>query len=384
MNEFELMHDRKDTKSLKWDKYDHDILPMWVADMDFQAPEEVNQALIERAQHGIYGYTYIDSHVEDAIQTWIDKHHNWKIKKEWIGYSPSVVTSLHIAVQALTEKHDKILIQTPVYNPFYNVIEDHQRTVVKNPLIKKDGAYQIDFIDLEEKLQQDVKAFILCSPHNPVGRVWTKEELTEISRLCLKYNVLVLSDEIHCDLVFSEHKHLPIASLSNEVAKQTITFMSASKTFNLAGLQASYFITKNRDLHEKITKHLDIQGLNALNTMGITALEAAYTYGDKWLKQLRHILVKHKQYVIDMFAEHAPELSVIEPEATYLLWINCEKLGMNEEELEQFMIHEAKVGLNAGSNYGVEGNQYMRMNIACHTDSLKEGVNRIIQAINKR
>ena len=389
MEVFNTWHDRKNTRSIKWDMLQDvfntdDVLPMWIADMDFKAPQAVNEALIQRAQHGIYGYTAIDDDVKDSIVHWLQNRHNWSIDHKWLSFSPGVVTSLHIAIQAFTEPHDKVLIQTPVYTPFYNVIEQHDRQIIKNKLILEDNYYTIDFEDFEEKLKQGVKAFILCSPHNPVGRVWTLEELQEIARLCLKYNVLILSDDIHGDLIFQGHRHIPIASLSEEISRQTITFMSPSKTFNLAGLQASYVITENDRLRRMLDNHLQKQGVNSLNTMGNTALEAAYMHGEPWLEKLLVTLEEHQDYVTKMFSEQTNELTVIQAEGTYLLWIDCSRLQMDAKALQKFMIEQAKVGLNPGAAYGKEGDQFMRMNIACPREILEKGVQQIITAVNER
>ncbi|MGG4180601.1 PatB family C-S lyase [Virgibacillus pantothenticus] len=386
MNIFEVQHDRKNTRSVKWDMLEpvfqtDDVLPMWVADMDFKAPDKVNEALIERAKHGIYGYTMVDDAVKASIVNWINRRHRWEINPNWLSFSPGVVTSLHMAVQAFIEPDDKILIQTPVYTPFYNVIKSHGRQIVKNPLRYEDNYYQIDFNDFEEKLKQGVKAFILCSPHNPVGRVWKREELEQLARLCLAYNVLIISDEIHCDLTFPGEIHIPIASLSEEINNQAITCMSPSKTFNLAGLQASYIVTANKELREKINNQLSKQGVHELNTMGNTALEAAYIHGDQWLDELREVLKSHKEYVQKMFQTQVPYITVTNSEGTYLLWIDCSTLKMEPDALRKFMIQEAKVGLNTGKDYGEEGSSFMRMNIACPRVTLEEGVNRIIQAI---
>lgn len=389
MSIFDTIHNRKNTRSVKWDMLEPifqttDVLPMWVADMDFKAPQAVNDALIKRAQHGIFGYTVVDEDVKGSIVNWISRRHNWNIEQEWLTFSPGVVTSLHMAVQAFTKPNDKILIQTPVYTPFYNVIKQHDRKAIKNPLVYKDNYYQIDFTDFEEKLKQGVKAFILCSPHNPVGRVWKKEELTEMARLCLKYDVLILADEIHCDLVFKDQRHIPIASLSDEVADQTITCMSPSKTFNLAGLDASYLITTNKEKRDTINTQFSNQGMSMLNTMGNTALEAAYVHGESWLDELIAVIEDHQKYVIDMFEAHAKELKVIQSEGTYLLWIDCNALNMDSEELKNFMIKKARVGLNPGTGYGEEGNTFMRMNLACPRATLEDGVNRIIHAVKNR
>lgn len=386
MSIFNEVISRKNTRSVKWDMagkvfQSEDVLPMWVADMDFQAPKEVNEALIKRAEHGIYGYTVIDDDVKNSVVNWLSDRHQWTIQPEWLTFSPGVVSSLHMAIEAFTEPGDKILIQTPVYTPFYTVIKAHGREMVKNPLIEKDQYFTIDFDDFEEKLKTGVKAFILCSPHNPVGRVWKKEELEEIARLCLKYDVMIFSDEIHADLVFPGEKHIPIASLSDEVLENTITCMAPSKTFNLAGLEASYVIAADAEKRKKLKNQFLKSGYNGLlNTMANTALEAAYTYGKPWLEELMQLLESHKNYVTEQLEEET-NLKVTRSEGTYLLWLNCTGLGLSGKELKQFMIEKARVGLNAGLDYGDEGEQYMRMNIACPRATLEEGVNRIIDAV---
>lgn len=389
MSIFDEVHNRLNTRSMKWDLREfifqnEDVLPMWVADMDFQAPPEVNAALMKRAEHGIYGYTVVDNDVKDSIVNWLNTRHNWEINRDWLSFSKGVVTSLHMAIRAFTEPNDKVLIQTPVYTPFYKVIQAHDREIVKNPLIEENNYYTIDFDDFEEKLKTGVKAFILCSPHNPVGRVWKKEELEEMARLCLKHNVLIISDEIHADLVFSGQKHIPIASLSDEVADQTITCMAPSKTFNLAGLEVSYVITTNIEKREKLIAEFQKQGHgNGLNTMANTAIEAAYNHGSPWLNELLDVLESHKDYVTEML-EANTDLRVTPSEGTYLLWIDCSSLRLDAKELKDFMTHQAKVGLNAGIDYGEEGKLYMRMNLACPRATIEEGTKRIIEAVKSR
>jgi len=387
--DFQQIYNRKQTNSLKWDHLKavfqtDDIIPLWVADMDFKAPEEVNQALIERATHGIYGYTIITEEIKDIVTNWVKNRHNWQINNRWLTFSPSVLTSLHIAIQSFTNKNDKIMIQTPVYTPFFNLLKNGNREIIRNPLHFNGEKYEIDFEDFEGKLKQGVKAFILCSPHNPVGRVWKKWELTKMAELCLQYNVLILADEIHADLVLEGFKHTPIASLSNKIAQQTITFMSPTKTFNLAGLHASFIVTPDRNKQKVMEEQLAISGFSMLNTMGITALEAAYKQGEQWLNQLLKIVAENKKIACKMIAEQTNgRLKIIDSEGTYLLWMDCKNLGMNDKELHQFMIHEAKVGLNPGSSYGEEGNQFMRINIACPTAILKQGIQQIITAVNE-
>jgi len=387
MSIFEEVHDRKQTKSMKWDMLQmrfqsEDVIPMWVADMDFKAPEAVNQALIKRAEHGIYGYTVIDEDVTSSITNWIKTRHGWDIQAEWLNYSPGVINTLHMALQAFTEPGDKIMIQTPVYTPFYNIIKVLDREVVKNPLVQQDDYYTIDFEDMEKKLASGVKAFILCSPHNPVGRVWTEEELRKMAELCLQYDAMIFSDEIHADLVFKGHKNRPIASLSEEIADKTITCMAPSKTFNLAGLQASYAVTPNKQNKQKLEKAFLRQGLNnSLNGMAITAMEAAYRHGGPWLEELLEVVESHTAYIKEMFAAHAPELKVIKSEGTYLVWVDCSELNMDKKELNRFMIDKGRVGLNPGQDYGDEGDAFMRINVACPRATIEEGVQRIIHAV---
>lgn len=389
MSIFDKVHNRKQTKSVKWDSLQQvfqseDVLPMWVADMDFKAPDAVNQALMKRAEHGIYGYTVIDEEVTSSILNWVKKRHDWEIQTDWLSYSPGVINTLHMALAAFTEPGDKVMIQTPVYTPFYRIINVMDREIVKNPLINDNGYYKIDFADMEAKLASGVKAFILCSPHNPVGRVWKKAELTKMAELCLKHDVMILSDEIHADLTFKGQKHLPIASLSEEIADRTITCMAPSKTFNLAGLSASFAITSNKQNREKLDKAFLRSGFNnSLNGMGITAMEAAYQHGEVWLDELLEIVEGHVAYIKEMFAAHAPELKVTTSEGTYLVWVDCSALNMDKAALKKFMIEKGRVGLNAGQDYGEEGNTFMRINVACPRETVEEGVRRIIHAVEE-
>lgn len=391
MEEFTKVVDRLNTNCIKWDQRkeifqtdSEELLPLWIADMDFPAPKEVNEALIKRAKHGIYGYTYIPDPTKQQVINWLLERHDWDVQPNAFIFSPSVITSLYNAITTFTNKGDRILIQTPVYTPFFNVIEEAGREIVTNPLYDNGTSYEIDFDDLEKKMQDGVKAFVLCSPHNPVGRVWTREELTKIANLALQYNVLILSDEIHADLVFAPHKHIPIASLSEKISDQTITLMSPTKTFNLAGLQISYAITTCKHKRRKLANALAIQGFRSLNTMGIVALDAAYRHGHRWLEELLHIVEKNKQYVLGRLQEETNgKVRVYDAEGTYLLWIDFSKLGFEDQQLQRFLIDKAKVGLNAGSSYGKDGEQFMRINIACHRETLKEAIDRIVNAIKE-
>ncbi|WP_138420279.1 MalY/PatB family protein [Aquibacillus sediminis] len=388
MSNFERVPNRKGTRSVKWDLVEsiygsEDVIPMWVADMDFEIPQPVTDALVERAQHGIFGYTFTDPSYTKSVTNWLENQHQWHVSVSSILFSPGVVTSLHMAIQAFTEPSDKVLIQTPVYPPFYKVIEAHDRTLVTNPLKYENHQYQIDFDDFEKKLQQGVKVFILCNPHNPVGRVWTKQELEKMAQLCLQYDVLLLSDEIHADLIYSGHKHIPIASLSDEINQKTITAMSPTKTFNLAGLQASFVVVADKEKRDKLKQFFEKQGINMLNTMGNTALEAAYTQGKAWLNELLDVLESNRNLVIDTF-KNRDEITIIEPEGTYLVWMDCRNMNMPHQDLKNFMQEKAKVGLNDGVSFGDQGDGFMRMNIACSQATLEKGLNQIIHALDQR
>ncbi|UOR11840.1 MalY/PatB family protein [Halobacillus amylolyticus] len=389
MSHFSEMTVRKGTRSVKWDLAeeiynDPDVLPMWVADMDFKAPEAVINALTSRVEHGIFGYTMPDDALKSTIVNWLEQRHNWKTAKDWITYSPGVIPSLHMAVQSLTSKEDAILIQTPVYPPFYSVVKDHNRTLVTNPLVFKNESYSIDFDDFEAKIKDHkVKLFILCNPHNPVGRVWTREELVRMNNICLEHGVTVISDEIHSDLIYSEYKHVPIATLSKEASNNTVTCLSPTKTFNLAGLQASYLVTENEEIRTKLTAHFNKQGMFMLNTLGITALESAYQQGEEWLEELIETLEFNRNYVTERLHKETDALRVIPAEGTYLLWIDCRKLNLSQSDLKSFMQKQAKVGLNDGASFGEEGKSFMRMNIAAPRELIEKGVSRIIQAVEK-
>lgn len=388
MQDFTKVHDRKVTHSLKWDLLNtffqtDDVLPMWVADMDFKAPPVVNEAMKKRAEHGFYGYTVINDELKQKVSNWVRDEHNWTTSIDSLIFSPGVIPSINSAIQIFTNPGDKILIQTPVYTPFFNLIESNNREIIEQGLIHKDDKYEIDFDDFERKIKSGIKVFILCSPHNPVGRVWRKDELEKIAKICLANDVLIFADEIHADLALKNNKHIPIASLSKEVSEQTITFMSPTKTFNLAGLQISYIISENENMKTKLANELNRQGLNMMNTMGVVALDAVYPDAKPWLRELLSVVEENKNYVVKRLEEET-SLKVIDAEGTYLLWINCESLNLSDNALNDFFIKEAKVGLNRGSAYGKLGEQFMRMNIACPKEFIIEGTNRMINAINKK
>lgn len=383
--DFHKKIDRQHTASVKWGLNHaifgtNDVLPMWVADMDFQPPEEVTNALKNRLDHGIYGYTYVPDHVSQAVQSWVNKRHNWEIHPSWLLYSPGVVPSIGIAIQALTAPGDKVMLQSPVYTPFFNMIEKNERIVVNSPLILKDNRYEIDFEDFEEKLKEGVKLFILCNPHNPSGRAWNATELTKMAELCIQYNCYILSDEIHSDLMYKPNKHVPIASLDEKFTDHVITCIAPSKTFNLAGLQASAVIIANKELRDLFQNIQNKLGFFSLNTFGIIGMEAAYTHGEVWLEELLMYLRENVEIATNFIEKELPTLSVMEPDGTYLLWLDCRKLGLSDEELKEQLIKKGKLALEPGPKYGPGGEGFVRMNIGCTRETLMDGLERLKKA----
>ena len=384
---FDIIYDRRNTCSLKWDCSekifkDKDILPMWIADMDFIAPQKVIEAIKKRNDHGIFGY--MESMPEaycNAIISWVQKRHQWKIKDEWLSCTPGVVSALSTAIMAFTKPGDRVIIQSPVYPPFYTIIKNNDRQIVDNPLKFENGSYEMDFIDLEKKMKSSIKMMILCSPHNPVGKVWSREELTKLGELCLANNVLLVSDEIHSDIVFQNYKHTPVATISDELAHNSIICIAASKTFGIAGLTTSSVIIPDVKLRTKYENKIQSMGLDNVNIFGIIASEAAYKYGDEWLEQLLVYLQENLKLLQNYFEENIPEIKVIKPEGTYLVWLDCRQLGLNPKELWKFMIHKAKIGLNDGATFGTGGEGFLRINIACPRATLVEGLKRIERAV---
>lgn len=379
---------RKNTFSLKWDACQErfgreDILPMWVADMDFKSPAEVIEAIKKRADHGVFGYTKVSNQLTEALVHWLEKRQYWSINPRWITHSPGVVTSINVAIHSFTEVGDRILIQTPVYYPFYSCIQDNGRQLVTNSLVKREDSYEMDFFDLENKFRQGVKMMILCSPHNPIGRVWKKAELEGLARLCLKYQVLLVSDEIHSDLVYREYKHFPVASLSEEVASSTITLLSPTKAFNLAGLAYSVAVISNPDLKKQFEKTLHRTGAGMLNIFGLEAAEAAYTYGEEWLSRLLGYLEGNLEFLNQFFMEKVPQIKVIKPEATYLAWLDCNELPLQGDKLKEFFTFKAGVGMNDGITFGKEGFGFQRINFGCPREVLVEGLERIKKAVEQ-
>lgn len=356
---------------------------MWVADMDFKSPEPIRQAIIRRTEHGIFGYTEPSEGLSEALGGWLRKRHDWQIDSRWIVHSPGVVTSVNTAILAFTRPGDRVLMQTPIYYPFFSSIRNNGRELVTNSLRKKDGYFEIDFEDLEKKLAENVRLMILCSPHNPIGRVWSLQDLKEILHLCNKYDVIVVSDEIHSDLVYPEHRHIPIASLSEDARNRCISLYSPTKTFNIAGLTISHAIIPNPDLKKKFIHTLHNHGIDVMNIFGLEAAEAAYKHCETWLQELLIYLQGNLDMLIEYFESHIPGIKVIRPEATYLAWLDCNELPVSPENLKAFFTNEAGVALNDGITFGREGYGYMRINFACPRTLLTEGLEKIRRAVAK-
>lgn len=379
MTTFDTAHNRLGTKSIKWNRFKiENALPMWVADTDFKAPAPVLEALSEAMDHGIFGYSECDESVNQSVVNWMKNRHDWEIDSSQLIYCNGVVSSISAIINALTEENDAIVIQTPVYPPFSDLVKRNNRKLVDNPLNFANGNYSIDFTGLEKIFQtESVKMLIFCSPHNPVGRVWSRDELEQLANLCLQYNVIILSDEIHHDIVFAPHKHTPIASLSKEIEMQTVTCAAPSKTFNLAGLQSSVIIAKNNEIKNAISEQLLKQGFHGINYLGTVALEAAYTHGAEWLDEQNDYFKENIELVRNYFAENFPEVTWVEPEGTYLIWINVSSLVKNNENVKEALEKEVQLIVEDGEKYGAPKNEFIRMNIGCPRSYVLEALERI-------
>lgn len=385
--EFDQVIDRRNTGSSKWDSLQGrfgraDVLPMWVADMDFASPPSVQDALRRRANHGVYGYPIRTDAYRQSIVDWMRNRHDWTIDPAWIAPAPGVVPALTVIVQAFTKPGDGVLIQPPVYHPFKRVIEGWNRRVVANPLIEREGRYEVDFDDLERKAK-DAKVMFLCSPHNPVGRVWTKEELVRIGEICLRHQVLVVADEIHEDIVFKPHRHIPFASLNSEFSLGSITCAAPSKTFNLAGLNTAYIVAEDKSIRDAYESMSHQASMGGLNVFGMEAMIAAYREGGPWLDELIQYLSENLDYLTEFVAREIPGIRVIRPEGTYLAWLDFRALKMDAAALDQFLVHEAGIALNEGHIFGDEGNGFQRINIACPRSLLEQGLTQLREALSR-
>jgi cystathionine beta-lyase len=384
---FDAIIRRDKTDSVKYDQRKQifgaeDVIPLWIADMDFRTPDFIVEAIKRRAVHEIYGYTFVPESFYESIQSWMKKRHGWEVQREWILYCPGVVPSLVAAVLSYTRPGDAVVVQSPVYYPFFSIIQDNGRTIADNPLELRNGRLSMNFDDLKECLDEKVKLLFLCSPHNPGGTVWRKDELDRIGEICRNNGTIIVSDEIHSDLIFSWHKHIPTASISDEASQNTITLMSPSKTFNISGLTTSVAIIPNPDLRRQFLKTLHHLHWTIPNVFSITAFEAAYRRGEEWLKQLMTYLENNLNFLLDFFQSEIPCIKVIRPEGTYLAWLDCRDLQMSRTELNGLLTGQAKVGLSDGALFGTGGEGFMRLNFACPLPVLKEALQRIKQAVN--
>lgn len=386
--DFNKIINRKGTASVKYDLTEKifgsgDVLPMWVADMDFEVGEFIIEALSERIKHPVFGYTYRPEKFFVTIASWMSRRHGWEISPKAIGFSPGIVPALNMCVLEFTEPGDRVVVQPPVYFPFFSAVSNHGRELVYNQLKQQKGYYEINFDSLEADFKGGAKLFFLCNPHNPVGRVWNRQELEKVAELCIRYNVLVISDEIHSDLILGDHTHIPLASLGKEIADLTITCMAPSKTFNLAGLYTSMVIATNPELKNRYEKVLDAVHVGGDNILGQVALEAAYTHGDDWLDQLLAYLEGNYQLLYRMLQSSVPEIVISPLEATYLVWLDLSFLGMDDKELNSFIVQKAGLGLNDGPMFGPGGEHHQRLNIATPSKVVEEGLGRLIRAIGE-
>ncbi len=384
---FDQVVDRRNTDCIKWDGVlevfgREDVLPMWVADMDFRPPETVIKAVMERAAHGVYGYEKKPCSFTDAVLNWYQTRQGWEIDPAWLIHTPGVVAGLTLSVLALTEPGDPVVIQPPVYPPFYGVLKSNGRTVVENPLVEVDGKYVMNVGELEDIFRSGVKTMLLCSPHNPVSRVWSRAELEKLGELVLRYGVTVINDEIWSDLVFPGAKHIPFATLSPEIARQTLTFNAPSKTFNIAGLHISNGIIPNQEYREKVCGLMERLHMCSVNFFGMVAAEAAYNTGSQWLDSLLDYLEENARCVRKELGRIAPQISIAQSEGTFVLWLDCRELGIPLEELNQFFVQEAGIAFNEGSSFGPVGLGFQRMNIGCPRSLIKEALSRLERALS--
>lgn len=383
---FDEIIPRHHTGSLKYDFTEkfygrNDLIPMWVADMDFATPDFIIEALHKRLEHPILGYTYLSDSFYEAIVGWMERRHQWKIEKDWITFSPGIVPGISFLVQTFSRPGDRIIVQPPVYHPFYFAIENQGREIVRNPLQVVEGRYEMDFQNLEEVLKIGAKMMIISNPHNPVGRCWEPDILQRLAELCLQYNCLLISDEIHSDLIMRGYKHTPVAKLSEAIAQNTITCMAPSKTFNLAGLATSEIIIPNAALRKRFLYTME-QAVHIFgNLFGLKATEVAYNQGEPWLEQLLDYLQGNVNYCQTFIQQELPQLQTFPHEATYLLWVDCRNLQMSHEQLCQFMTQQAGLALNEGRIFGREGDYCMRINLACPRSTVEKAMQQLKNAI---
>lgn len=381
---FDELIDRTNTNCIKYDGRqmffgNTDLLPLWVADMDFRTPDFIVEAIKKRAEHEVFGYTFRAESYTNSIVNWVKRRHNWEIKSEWITFSPGVVAGLTMAIEALSKPGEGVIIQPPVYFPFFDSVKGTGREIIENPLKLENGRYYFDPEDLKNKITPTTKLLLLSNPHNPGGMAWNREELTALAQICLENKILIISDEIHSDLIFEGYRHTPLAGLSDEIAQNCVICMAPSKTFNTAGLTTSFLVIPNKRHFVAYERVMRLPHLHMGNIFGTAALESAYTYGDEWLAQLLKYLQANYTYLEDFFRKNMPKVKVMKPEATYLIWVDFSAYGLSDDELNQKLI-DSGVGLNRGVQFGKQGSGYMRINIGCPLSTLKEALDRIQKA----
>lgn len=386
---FDEIIDRNGTNCLKVDALQErygssDLIPLWVADMDFKAPPAVIDAIIKRAQHGIFGYTRPSQEYHDSIRNWLDKHHDWQIKQEWTSFIPGIVKGIGFVVSCFTDRNDKIIIQPPVYHPFRIIPTLQHRKVIDNELILKENRYYMDLEGLKNKIALGAKFLILCNPHNPGGRVWTKQELIDLAEICYDNNVLVISDEIHADLAHKGHKHIPFATVSDKAAMNSITFMAPSKTFNIAGIVSSFSVIPNQKIRDKFHAYLESFELEEGYIFAYTATQAAYQHGEEWLVQAKEYIWGNIQFVDNYLKENIPQIKAMIPDASYLIWLDCRDLNLSQLQLEDLFVNKAKLALNTGTMFGKGGEGFMRLNVGSPRSILAKALAQLKDAVNNK
>ena len=381
--DFDKPVDRKGSNCVKHDLCKvvfgtEDVIPMWVADMDFETPDFIVEVVKQRANHPVYGYHFRGNEYYESVIGWMKRRHQWEVQREWISFTPGIVCGLNMAVMALTEPGDKVLIQTPVYHPFHSAVLDHSRELVCNPLCRTENNYVVDF-ELFEQQIQSAKLFILCNPHNPLGRCWTREELAKLGEICNRYGVVVVSDEIHSDMMLHGQRHLPFATINEVCAQNSITFNAASKTFNMAGLSTSNVIIINEELRQKFTAFVSAAGIDGGNIFGTVAAQAAYTYGDEWLDQCMRYISDNVDYVSDFLHANLPDIKFVKPDASYLMWLDFSAYGTDDEIWER-LVKKAHLGLNRGREFGKEGECHYRINLACQRSVVEKAMQNLKEA----
>lgn len=384
---FDEIIDRKGTSCVKYDGLKNayqgkeNLIPLWVADMDFATPDFIVEALKKRCEHPVFGYTFDDDEYYESIQTWLDYKYHWKTEREWISYIPGIVKGIGLAVQCFTQPGDKVIIQPPVYHPFRLVPTRMGREVVYNPLKLEDGVYKMDFEQLESLIDKDCKMLILSNPHNPGGVVWEKEALVKLAQICSAHGILVISDEIHAEMTYPQFRHHPFATVSEEAAACSVTFMAPSKTFNIAGIVSSYALVPDSRIREKFYSFLEAGELNAGTIFAFTATKAAYTYGAEWLQQMRSYVIENVNFVDEYLKKNIPQIKVYRPQASFLVWLDCRELKLTQPELVQLFEDKAGLALNDGTMFGKEGEGFMRLNIGCPRSILNQALELLKKAI---